>query len=782
MSAAIAAAVGRVVAGVAAVVVAPSLLICRHRRRRNKGTGRSAGDSIDILHGEACCGAGGKDAHLTQRLSAIRDIYGAAHAKRTQKRQIKQDGSLDAVEGRRMVQDVKEGRVDSPRVRQDLPTADYLDLSPERWAIAHPQIEKVLDLIEEAHALEDDSSGRDVPSLQRAAFKYREAVYTIKSFVEQLERRGGYESADARNSMKGLVEEIEQYEMKAEELDAQARSSASSFLDGALASEVSSSARDSEPRPLPPTEGEVYDDDTSSGVPSQESVAKCHEMISYTKSRVKQLDRQGGSYESIMKQCDSREKTWSHAEWFTEQGWEEEEEDDITLDDHELFLDGDDHPDSESIAGIVPQCEPLLAQESTSDEPPHSTSVSIACPLIEKQRSGSRKSSNGFCTTKKTQAKKKKTNIKLPPPKNNPRCISDMSRATQKKNRSTKIDRSQQIEPSQDDVLCGRGEHTNKNRGNIRYREKARELRPRYLQGTNEEKKNIIEELIKTVTVNGYHFLKKEGKNWYKIINPEVKVGQLLREKSRKKNDMMEQSAPASPSSVAMIGQHSIEPVGIESEEWKNGHYYESLSTEFFDETMTIDDSTKCQPHLINHRRVIDVSRPIKYTEGDVLFGRGEAIKNHQGNILFRENARELLPRYLNCSKDDKTKVAEELMDTVTRNGHHFLEKGPDGNWYNVLGNAPRRKASQAFRDAFRAVVTDVQSIIKEWPGDDDPRSNDAFRVVYNDLQSTSDECSVDYDSTSDDCKLDDDIEKFFDCLSEDEKKILSLIISRSDG
>ncbi len=215
--------------------------------------------------------------------------------------------------------------------------------------IAHPQIKKVLLLIKEAHILEDGLSSRDVQSLQQAASKYRDGVSNIMSLVEQLERWGSCKSSDAHNSMKGLIKKIEHYETKAEELNAQASGSASPLLKGALVLEESPGARNSKPRPLPPTGGKECDDGTSSVVPRLEFAAKCHKAISYTKSHVKQLDRQG-SYESIPKQCKRQER----------------------------FDSNDQVKTFKSIADDAPQCKSLLTQESTGDEPPQSTGVPIA--------------------------------------------------------------------------------------------------------------------------------------------------------------------------------------------------------------------------------------------------------------------------------------------------------------------------------------------------------------------------------------------------------------------
>ncbi len=64
-------------------------------------------------------------------------------------------------------------------------------------------------------------------------------------------------------------------------------------------------------------------------------------------------------------------------------------------------------------------------------------------------------------------------------------------------------------------------------------------------------------------------------------------MAQVLRE--GKKDDNMERSATGLMSSVAMRG-HDINPISIESEEWKNGNSNDRPSTEFL---------MKCQSLMI---------------------------------------------------------------------------------------------------------------------------------------------------------------------------------------
>ena len=75
--------------------------------------------------------------------------------------------------------------------------------------------------------------------------------------------------------------------------------------------------------------------------------------------------------------------------------------------------------------------------------------------------------------------------------------------------------------------------------------------------------------------------------------------------------------------------------------------------------------------------------------------------KRLPGNIRFREKARELGSRFISCSsKEGKYKVSEELVEFIKGENRRFLEKdGPEGLWYEVVGNDIRKKASQALRD-----------------------------------------------------------------------------------
>ena len=101
-------------------------------------------------------------------------------------------------------------------------------------------------------------------------------------------------------------------------------------------------------------------------------------------------------------------------------------------------------------------------------------------------------------------------------------------------------------------------------------------------------------------------------------------------------------------------------------------------------------------------KRIIDMGNPCDPTDDDVLFGRGGYTNSHPGNIRFREKALEFRPLYEKSSKEEKYEISQMLLDSVTSEGARFLEKGKDGNWYQVIGNGARKKASQALRERIK--------------------------------------------------------------------------------
>jgi hypothetical protein len=101
-------------------------------------------------------------------------------------------------------------------------------------------------------------------------------------------------------------------------------------------------------------------------------------------------------------------------------------------------------------------------------------------------------------------------------------------------------------------------------------------------------------------------------------------------------------------------------------------------------------------------QRVIDESRSVKYTDDDVLLGRGGFTNTHPGNIRFHEKALELRQLYESSDKEQKFEISKLLLGSVTDKGNRFLERGDDGLWHEVVGFGARKKASQALRERIK--------------------------------------------------------------------------------
>ncbi|EJK68031.1 hypothetical protein THAOC_10838, partial [Thalassiosira oceanica] len=90
-------------------------------------------------------------------------------------------------------------------------------------------------------------------------------------------------------------------------------------------------------------------------------------------------------------------------------------------------------------------------------------------------------------------------------------------------------------------------------------------------------------------------------------------------------------------------------------------------------------------------------------TGADVICGRGGKANTHEGNKMFRDEARRLKDWYESSSKSEKYAVSAFLVDFVKRNGGRFLARSAGGEWDEVDPDDARKKASQALREGRKA-------------------------------------------------------------------------------
>ncbi|KAL3816875.1 hypothetical protein ACHAXA_006951 [Cyclostephanos tholiformis] len=652
MSAAVAAAVGRVVAGVAAVVVAPTLLICRSRRRGDKGSGRSAAtsrrDSIERLESDKI-----KLAEFARPDQRIRDDLERWETRRG--RRPNRHG-CDDIRGKDIRRPVD-------------PPGDFIACAPTL-----PVIRAVtLDLKQRPGTSRGPTRHVDDDVMRHGsleAFKGSGIVPDVEERRETSRVGQDLQSSCAWHLITwcdiGIPDSLE-------------LSPDRPLPEKALVLEESTGLRDFEPRPFRPTGEGEYDYDK---MPSQELVANRHGAVSYTKCQVKPLDRQRSSYESITTSPTS---------------------DDDNIDDLlTLASTGDEPPqfeylpDRQSSGDVhLPLINvPITGQPADYDLASESESDGvIVAPEIEFDV---RPSSHVLCDAGSNVASASPY-PDLPPEGDALHEVVLAQESTdceppQKKSRGLKIDYSEAVEPSQGDVLCGRGGHTTKHPGNIRFRQKAAELRREKVKCKKVDKYRMSEILTEFVTGQGHHFL-KEGpdRKWYRVLNPRIKASQLLREDPDKTKAIRKDSDDRSTTSPSSV-----------TEGWQ-------------DIDSCMENGTPGTPTTGHGVIYIAMSNPVEPSENDVLCGRGDFTKTHPGNIHFREKVMELLQRYHHCSMEEKFKLSVEVIESVTKNGHSFLKK-VDGKWYRVNGGALRKKSSQAFRDAREKILGDFLDSLDDVP------------------------------------------------------------------
>jgi hypothetical protein len=102
-------------------------------------------------------------------------------------------------------------------------------------------------------------------------------------------------------------------------------------------------------------------------------------------------------------------------------------------------------------------------------------------------------------------------------------------------------------------------------------------------------------------------------------------------------------------------------------------------------------------------RKIIPVNKEYinEYSDTDILFGRGGRSNHHHGNKIYRDIVTERQPYYRTCDKNEKTKVAQEIVDTIqrTHNGRFLELDKVVSRWYIVPNIVARRKVGQALRE-----------------------------------------------------------------------------------
>ncbi|KAL3909637.1 MAG: hypothetical protein SGILL_008008 [Bacillariaceae sp.] len=109
------------------------------------------------------------------------------------------------------------------------------------------------------------------------------------------------------------------------------------------------------------------------------------------------------------------------------------------------------------------------------------------------------------------------------------------------------------------------------------------------------------------------------------------------------------------------------------------------------------DRLTETNPSLVED--IVECPQPEDY-----LYGKGQAVMKHPGNLAMRNMLKERLDRWEDAAFKDKSGITWEVVNAVTSGGGRFLKEAPEG-WYTVVElEAARQKVSIALRDMAKRV------------------------------------------------------------------------------
>jgi hypothetical protein len=94
------------------------------------------------------------------------------------------------------------------------------------------------------------------------------------------------------------------------------------------------------------------------------------------------------------------------------------------------------------------------------------------------------------------------------------------------------------------------------------------------------------------------------------------------------------------------------------------------------------DGDPQNEPEPKAETKTEDPAKGCEVRPTDVLLGQAPSLRTHPGNIHFRKVISDKFDKYFASAKKEKTKVAEEIVQQIKREGRRFLKKtSKDGVW-----------------------------------------------------------------------------------------------------
>ena len=338
-------------------------------------------------------------------------------------------------------------------------------------------------------------------------------------------------------------------------------------------------------------------------------------------------------------------------------------------------------------------------------------------------------------------------------------------------------------DPTEFDVLFGRGGMTNSHPGNKRFRDVISLHRPDYVRAIKIEKPNVARRIVAAIRGGDPpgRFMKRNPKDlmWYDVGNRHAteKTSQALREKSQ-----AEKNGKASPTSETDVRKRLLEQALCEArvtrmrlskeggsqlgncldpetfkllvpsqygdatytglvlkgtingngagksdaKDKENGDDKAlpkiSIPFDLKDMKMT-DSSLAIGPS--SSIGLLDENGAIAVTENDILCGRGGLTNHHKGNKRFRDVVALHRPDYVRAAKVHKPAVARMIVKAIRNSdppGRFLKKDGKTDNWLDIGDKRAAEKASQALREKSPEERTKVH---KDTAEDSSPNSDD---------------------------------------------------------
>jgi hypothetical protein len=311
-------------------------------------------------------------------------------------------------------------------------------------------------------------------------------------------------------------------------------------------------------------------------------------------------------------------------------------------------------------------------------------------------------------------------------------------------------------DPTEFDVLFGRGGMTNSHPGNKRFRDIISLHRPDYVRAIKVEKPNVARRIVAAIRGGDPpgRFMKRNPADmmWYDVGNRHAteKTSQALREKSQAekkafspnvsegdvrklllKQALTEARAthlrlskeggeqlgkdldpqtftllecPVTYDNLIKEGYVSYDGVKKEEEEMETFpcHEHGVSRNEYAKERLTKVNSLNLPRTAPPNIGETDKEGNIVVTDSDILCGRGGLTNHHKGNKRFRDVVALHRPDYVRATKVQKPAVAKMIVKAI-RNSEppgRFLKKdSKTGNWIDIGDRRAAEKASQALRE-----------------------------------------------------------------------------------